>query len=571
MTTDRDESVGRLLQIFEERDDVDARTCIWALKAANGSVDGAANYILLKGPPPRQYKPGKKRMGKGNTSPAKGIDDWIKKDPKDVQQAHGIGTVGLRKLALTAPVSHSPDSAGVSLNPLSSVVIATGDGDEEPSSVTLPNLTSAPPDSPPLIPTHALNISDAGYNPQNGQRTITGDAMGIQPSSSSGVAYGKSFFGTASSTVVSMHRSSLNSLKRTRPEPVALDPPDPPQNSALSLLRWPASTPGSASLFEGPLVKKPRASYPLLLLSTPEAVSTNLPTCTLIRSFLSHDLADPLLLRLMNDSKEWEFGQYIVGERIVTANRKGGFYIEPKIEGNSDTATDELMEDGGAGLRFLAENDLVNKVDGDNSGAVHEESLATPDGTPNRSPTGYPVVDPPSSPAYVYQGRVVRQAVPYPTEMEVARVLVEERVNELSAERQRHPLEAEGRWRATAAVANHYGNGRESVAWHGDRLNHIGPLPTVASLTLGASRAFRLRGIDGGKTYAVVLKHGDLFVMGPGTQVSVFNHKRSPVAILNNVIHLAGTLPTRCATDYILVAPSSPASDVGNVALQPHV
>ncbi|MBD5653681.1 MAG: alpha-ketoglutarate-dependent dioxygenase AlkB [Candidatus Eremiobacteraeota bacterium] len=68
-------------------------------------------------------------------------------------------------------------------------------------------------------------------------------------------------------------------------------------------------------------------------------------------------------------------------------------------------------------------------------------------------------------------------------------------------------------------LLNRYRDGKDSVAWHNDRevegLRH----PIVASLTLGATRAFDLRPkCDRASVISIDLDHGDLLVMAGETQ-----------------------------------------------------
>jgi alkylated DNA repair dioxygenase AlkB len=65
---------------------------------------------------------------------------------------------------------------------------------------------------------------------------------------------------------------------------------------------------------------------------------------------------------------------------------------------------------------------------------------------------------------------------------------------------------------------NLYRDGRDSVAWHGDRNRHSHRDPLVATVSLGARRRFLLRP-RGGRT-ALTLRpgHGDLVVMGGACQ-----------------------------------------------------
>lgn len=64
-----------------------------------------------------------------------------------------------------------------------------------------------------------------------------------------------------------------------------------------------------------------------------------------------------------------------------------------------------------------------------------------------------------------------------------------------------------------------YRDGRDSVAWHGDRIGRGRDQDTmVAIISLGAPRALLLRPRGGGSSLRWVLGHGDLLVMGGSTQ-----------------------------------------------------
>ncbi len=66
--------------------------------------------------------------------------------------------------------------------------------------------------------------------------------------------------------------------------------------------------------------------------------------------------------------------------------------------------------------------------------------------------------------------------------------------------------------------ANLYRDGRDSVAWHGDRVLRTVPVATVAIVSLGAPRRFLLRPRGGGRSIAYRLGSGDLLVMGGSCQ-----------------------------------------------------
>ena len=83
---------------------------------------------------------------------------------------------------------------------------------------------------------------------------------------------------------------------------------------------------------------------------------------------------------------------------------------------------------------------------------------------------------------------------------------------------------------AAAVLSRHYGlaltrvslayyrDGRDSVAWHGDRLGRLVDDTVVAILSLGEPRRFLLRPAVGGASRAFDLGWGDLLVMGGSCQ-----------------------------------------------------
>lgn len=68
-------------------------------------------------------------------------------------------------------------------------------------------------------------------------------------------------------------------------------------------------------------------------------------------------------------------------------------------------------------------------------------------------------------------------------------------------------------------LLNRYRDGNDSVAWHNDREVAGVRDPVVASLTLGATRAFDVRAkTTRSRVISVDLEHGDLVIMGTGSQ-----------------------------------------------------
>ena len=69
-----------------------------------------------------------------------------------------------------------------------------------------------------------------------------------------------------------------------------------------------------------------------------------------------------------------------------------------------------------------------------------------------------------------------------------------------------------------SAGFNLYRDGRDSVAWHGDRIAKHVSEPVVALVSLGERRKFLLRPKGGGRSRPFMLGEGDLLVTGGRTQ-----------------------------------------------------
>ena len=66
---------------------------------------------------------------------------------------------------------------------------------------------------------------------------------------------------------------------------------------------------------------------------------------------------------------------------------------------------------------------------------------------------------------------------------------------------------------------NYYRDGRDSVAWHGDKLPGNPDEPIVAIVSTGSRRPFLLRPTGGGSSIRYELGGGDLLVMGGQSQI----------------------------------------------------
>ncbi|KAF8328884.1 uncharacterized protein EI90DRAFT_1487495 [Cantharellus anzutake] len=135
---------------------------------------------------------------------------------------------------------------------------------------------------------------------------------------------------------------------------------------------------------------------------------------------------------------------------------------------------------------------------------------------------------------YWYNGQVTQTPKAFPGEMEEALSRIEELVNEQISKRKRFPFEWAGSpkaWRANVAASNCYRGSKEGVGPHSDRLTYLGPYPTIASLSLGTTRTFRLREVipaankekRQAQTFDIPLPHNSLLIMHPPTQ-EFFKH-----------------------------------------------
>ena len=83
----------------------------------------------------------------------------------------------------------------------------------------------------------------------------------------------------------------------------------------------------------------------------------------------------------------------------------------------------------------------------------------------------------------------------------------------------REHLQTELKTPFNAVLANWYRNGNDTMGWHSDDEPELGPTPTIASISLGAERSFRLRHRHNHQqTHSIELSHGSLLVMSEHTQ-----------------------------------------------------
>jgi alkylated DNA repair dioxygenase AlkB len=82
----------------------------------------------------------------------------------------------------------------------------------------------------------------------------------------------------------------------------------------------------------------------------------------------------------------------------------------------------------------------------------------------------------------------------------------------------RSRLESRCRALFNSVLINRYRHGRDSMGYHADDEPELGENPIIASISLGATRRFRLRHNRSKASQAIDLEHGSLLVMGGTTQ-----------------------------------------------------
>ncbi|KAF9821332.1 hypothetical protein IEO21_00578 [Rhodonia placenta] len=245
-------------------------------------------------------------------------------------------------------------------------------------------------------------------------------------------------------------------------------------------------------------IKQP-PRFPPLTLATPALVAQHTP-CTLHPSILPPALACRIFYHMMNESQNWRRNRWWLFDRVVESPHRTSFFVRSHSARDGD-----------------AEHDM------------HEAAK------------------------YWYNGRETEPPATFPPDMEEACKLIERAVNAEMRKRKRLPLEWAGEppqdgdepgenimWRANVAASNCYEGAKESVGPHSDQLTYLGPYPTIASLSLGTSRVFRLREVipsdekdeRNARTYNIPLAHNSLLIMHASTQ-EMFKHSIPPQSTID--------------------------------------
>ncbi|KAF9228641.1 hypothetical protein BS17DRAFT_202612 [Gyrodon lividus] len=256
------------------------------------------------------------------------------------------------------------------------------------------------------------------------------------------------------------------------------DSPSKPTVDLMSVLRQP------------PPSKPSTLRLPPLTLSNPSMVAQYTP-CTLHLSILPPELACKLFYTMVDLSQSWQRNKWWLFDRVVESPHRTSFFVRKTNGVDDDESWQEVAQ-------------------------------------------------------YWYNGRPTKPPEVFPDLMEEACEYVEKVVNEEMRKRERLPLEWTGQgtdgqlWHANVAASNCYEGTQESVGFHSDQLTYLGPYPTIASLSLGTTRAFRLREVipsddisaRRARTFNVPLLHNSLTVMHATCQES-FKHSIPPQPTLD--------------------------------------
>ncbi|KAK9323919.1 hypothetical protein V1517DRAFT_319237 [Lipomyces orientalis] len=207
-------------------------------------------------------------------------------------------------------------------------------------------------------------------------------------------------------------------------------------------------------------------------LYTPGSIASLTP-CTFHPFFLPPDLADSLLRQLLDDSTTWRPNQFRLFNREVTSPHTTSFYVNPQH-------FDEFKD------------------------------------------------------SYRYNGAVIKDVRPFNDTMVRVQKLVEDVVKSELEKRGYQEFQYKGKWVADVAFCNRYNGPAEAVGYHSDRLTYLGPMPVIASLSLGVTREFRLREIcTPSQTYSLHLPHNSLVIMHAPCQEK-FKHSVIPSRIVDS-------------------------------------
>ncbi|KAI0797728.1 hypothetical protein C8Q75DRAFT_801649 [Abortiporus biennis] len=280
-----------------------------------------------------------------------------------------------------------------------------------------------------------------------------------------------------------------------------------------------------------PSSKSMPLKLPPLTLGTPQLVAQHTP-CTMHTSVLPPELACRLFYTMIYLSHTWGRNEWFLFDRMVESPHRTSFFVRyQNSDGSNPSGMDEAAE-------------------------------------------------------FWYNGRRTGPSPPFPPEMEEACEYIERIVNSEMRKRHRFPLEWGGEpptnsdgdkmgeenivWRANVAASNCYEGGKESVGLHTDKLTYLGPYPTIASLSLGTTRIFRLREVipteeksgRAARTYNIPLAHNSLTIMHASCQ-ETFKHAIPPQRTID-AFHPTYPPPPHLSSFFSKHSPTNPCTSSDN-------
>lgn len=210
----------------------------------------------------------------------------------------------------------------------------------------------------------------------------------------------------------------------------------------------------------------------VIILNTVEEVELYLsPYVSFHKSFLPSDLADRILRYLLTQKDKVSPNEFYLFDNLCKANHSLGFFHTPNIT----SAYQNLVYNGKKNTPNLY-NDIFEEVSAFVKNYMNNKII-------------------PSTKRMPYQSTEV--------------------------------------WNSDVCIVNYYEKLSNNLDWHSDRMSHIGPHNFIVSISLGATREFRLRknygtNMDLDPIYSIIVPHNSMIIMQPGCQEE-FKHSVNPM------------------------------------------